>query len=101
MGYHGEFVENGGVLLLDDLNLLTSVIGADGGFMRAKITVPKLMEALKFLTDCGFCLDGIDLNARSLDMSNAASLKITYPTNPVTLTGLKVMAIAQKDLYTK
>jgi len=101
MGYHGELIVNGGAILVDDLKVLTSVIGADGGQMRAKITVPKLMEALKFLTDCGMCFDGIDLNARSLDLSRAAALKITYPANPVTLIGLKVMAIAQKDLYTK
>lgn len=101
IGYHGELIENGGSILLDDLKLLTSVIGAEGGQMKAKISVPKLIEALKFLTYCGIYFDGIDLESRTLDMSKAASLKILYPDNPVMLTGLKVMAIAQKDLYTK
>lgn len=101
IGYHGELIENGGSILLDDLKLLTPVIGADGGQMKAKISVPKLMEALKFLTCCGVCFDGMDLDARTLDMSKAASLKISYPDNPALLTGLKVMAIAQKDLYVK
>lgn len=101
IGYHGELIENGGSILLDDLKLLTSVIGADGGQMKAKISVPKLIEALKFLTYCGICFDGIALDARTLDMSKATSLKISYPDNTVMLTGLKIMAIAQKDLYTK
>jgi hypothetical protein len=101
IGYHGELIENGGAILLDNLNLLTSVIGADGGQMKAKISIPKLIEALKFLTCCGVCFDGIDLDERTLDMSKAAALKISYPDNLVMLTGLKAMAIAQKDLYAK
>ncbi|MDF2700216.1 MAG: hypothetical protein K0Q49_1772 [Haloplasmataceae bacterium] len=56
--------------------------------MKAKISVPKLIEALKFLISCGIYFDGIDLDARTLDMSKAASLKISYPDNPVMLTGL-------------
>lgn len=101
IGYHGELIENDGSILLNDLELLNSVIGAEGGQMKAKISVPKLMEALKFLTDCGICFHGIDLDSRTLDLSNDATLKISYPVSPVMLTGLKVMAIAQKDLYVK
>lgn len=101
IGYHGKLIENSESILLEDLNLLTVVIGADGGQMKAKISVPKLMEALKFLTSCGVNFDGIDLDARALDLSKVASIKISYPNNPVMLIGLKVMAIAQKDLYTK
>jgi hypothetical protein len=101
IGYHGELMEKGESILLDDLKVLTSVIGADGGEMKAKISLPKLIEALKFLTCCGIHFDGMDLDGRTLDMSKAASLKISYPDNPVMLTGLKVMAIAQRDLYTK
>ena len=101
IGYHGELIENGGSILLGDLKILTSIISAEGWQMKAKISIPKLVEALKFLTCCGFYFDDLDLDARTLDMSKAASLKISYPDNPVMLTGLKVMAIAQKDLYTK
>lgn len=101
IGYHGKLIENNESILLDDLKLLTIVIGADGGQMKAKISVPKLIEALKFLTCCGVNFDGIDLEARTLDLSKVASIKISYPNNPVMLIGLKVMAIAQKDLYTK
>ncbi|MFT4146305.1 MAG: hypothetical protein QM644_17785 [Mobilitalea sp.] len=101
MGYYGKLVENNGMILLDDLKLLTSVIGVDGGQMKATISVPKLMEALKFLTYCGMYFDGIDLDELTLAMSKAAAIKISYPDNPVMLVGLKVMAIAQKDLYSK
>ncbi|WP_051650889.1 hypothetical protein [Lachnoclostridium phytofermentans] len=101
IGYHGELIENGGAILLDDLLLITSVIGVDGSQMKEKISAPKLLEALKFLTGCGIYFDGISLDVRTLDLSKAASLKISYPDNPIMLTGLKVMAIAQKDLYTK
>lgn len=101
IGYHGELMENGESMFIEDLKLLTSVIGADGGQMKAKISIPKLIEALKFLICCGIRFDGIDIDAPALDMSKSTSLKISYPDNPVMLTGLKVMAIAQKDLYTK
>ncbi len=101
IGYHGELMEDGETILLDDLNLLTSVIGVDGGQMRAKISMPKLMEALKFLTCCGIHFDGIDLDAGTLDLTKVESLKISYPNNPAMLIGLRVMATAQKELYTK
>lgn len=101
IGYHGKLLENGRSILLDDLKLLTSVIGVDGGQMKAKISAPKLIEALKFLTCCGIYFDGIDLDAQTLELSKSVSFKITYPDNPVMLTGMKVMAIAQKDLHTK
>ncbi len=101
IGYHGELLENDGVILLDDLKLLTSVIGVDGGQMKAKISVPKLLEALEFLTICGICFNGIDIDDQTLDITKGTSIEIAYPDNPVMLIGLKVMAIAQKDLYAK
>jgi hypothetical protein len=94
-------LENDGVILLDDLKLLTSVIGVDGGQMKAKISVPKLLEALEFLTICGICFNGIDIDDQTLDITKGTSIEIAYPDNPVMLIGLKVMAIAQKDLYAK
>ncbi|MDF2843500.1 MAG: hypothetical protein K0R00_1926 [Herbinix sp.] len=100
IGYHGELVESDGRILLGDPELLTTVIGVDGGQMKAKISVPRLIEALKFLTNCGINFNGIDLDEQTLDLK-AVSLEITYPDNPITLIGLKVMAIAQKDLYSK
>lgn len=101
IGYHGNLLENNTSILLSDFNLLTNSIGVDGGIMRSKITMPKLIQVLKFLSDCGMDYDGIELESRKPDVTNIKSLKITYPNNPYMLIGLKVMAIAQKELYSK
>lgn len=101
IGYRGELIENDGAILLKGLELLTPTIGIDGREMKAKISNPKLIEALKFLTNCGIYFDGLDLDAPASDIMRTLPVKITYPYNPVMLLGLKVMAIAQKDLYTK
>ncbi|QOR35176.1 hypothetical protein IMX26_17230 [Clostridium sp. 'deep sea'] len=101
IGYHGELIENGESILINDIKTLTSVIGAEGRQLKAKISGPKLLKALKFLNCCGIYFDGIDLDARRLDISKTTSLKISYPDNPVMFIGLKTMAIAQKDLYSK
>lgn len=101
IGYHGELIESGKSILLNDFKLLTSVIGVDGREMRAKISTPKIIEAMNFLSSCGVCFDGIELDGRKLDLSKATLLKISYPINPFLLTGLKVMALAQKELYTR
>lgn len=101
IGYHGELIENGSAIFLEDLKLLTSVIGVDGKQMKSKISDSKLIGALKFLHGCGIYFDGIDLDAPKLNISGTLPLKITYPYNLAMLTGLKVMAIAQRDLYTK
>lgn len=101
IGYHGKLIENDEVILIDDIKVLTSVINAEGRQLKAKISSPKLIQALKFLTYCGFNFDGVDLNGRKLDLSKIASLKVSYPDNPVMLIGLKVMAIAQKELNSK
>ncbi|MBM7614325.1 hypothetical protein [Alkaliphilus hydrothermalis] len=101
IGYHGELMENGESILIDDIKILTSVIGAEGRQMKVKISGPKLIEALKFLTSCGIYFDGLDLDGPISEILKTTSLKISYPDNPVMLIGVKVMAIAQKDLYTK
>ena len=101
IGYHGELVKNGESIFIDDITMFTSVIGAEGRQMKAKISIPNLIKALKFLTNCGIDFDGLDLDGRTSDIRKATSLKISYPDNPVMLIGLKVMAIAQKELYSK
>jgi len=101
MGYHGKLAENSASILLGDLQSLTSVISANGEQMKAKISVQKLIVTLRFLASCGIYFGGIDLDTGKPDMSKDASLEISYPDNPAMLIGLKVMAIAQKELYTK
>jgi len=98
IGYHGILAEDGTSILLGDWQPLTSTISVAGSLMKTKTTVPKVIESLKFLADCGVCFDGIDLNAGKSGLVKAASLEITYPDNPDMLTGLKVMAVAQMEL---
>lgn len=101
IGYHGKLIENGESMLIDDIKILTSVISAEGRARKTKISNPRLNSVLKFLSSCGLCFDGLNLNGRASDILKTTSLKITYSNNPVMLVGLKVMAIAQRDLYTK
>ena len=68
--------------------------------MVDKLSVTKNLECLRFLTDCGICIDGIDLNDKKQNISNIKTIKITYPDDPIMLTGLKVMAIAETDYGT-
>jgi len=99
IGYHGQFDENGYSLVFTDMQSLITVISVDGSIKRAKISVPKIIESLRFLESCGVCFTGIDLNGKKPDISNISTLIITYPDDPAMLTGLKVMAVAQRDLH--
>jgi len=53
------------------------------------------LECLRFLTECGICIDDIDLNDKRQKISNNKPIIISYPENPAMLTGLKVMATAE------
>lgn len=98
IGYHGKLAENGDSIILDDIQLLTFGLGPGGGQMKAKISGPKLIKVLRFLTCCGICIDGIDLDMKRIDKSKVTTLEISYPDKAALLTGLKVMAIAQREL---
>jgi len=83
MGYQG-IPDEGGQSLLCGSTVL-----------NRKLSVNKNLECLRFLTDCGICVEGIDINNKKQDFSNIKAIRITYPDNPVMLTGLKEMAIAE------
>ncbi|WP_202707460.1 hypothetical protein [Sporosalibacterium faouarense] len=68
---------------------------------NTKISVTKNIRSLRFLTDCGILIDGIDLKQKKHDLSKFERIKISYPDNPAMLTGLKVMAIAEREFGTK
>jgi hypothetical protein len=85
IGYYGESV--------DDAQSL--VCGND--IFNRKLSVSKNLECLRFLADCGICIDGIDINDKKQDLSDIKIIKITYLDNSTMLTGLKVMAIAELD----
>lgn len=85
MGYHGKLVENEQSLLCGH------------NIFNGKLSVVKNLECLRFLRDCGICIDGMDLNDKKQNLSDIKTIGITYPDNPAMLTGLKVMAIAEID----
>jgi len=88
IGVHGELTEDAQFL----------VTGST--IFNTKLSTTKNIECLRFLTDCGMCFGGIDLNAKRPKLLEIETIKISYPTNPAMLTGLKVMAIAEVKLGT-
>jgi hypothetical protein len=85
IGYHGRPFEN------------TNVFVCDHTIFNEKLSVTKNLECLRFLEDCGLCIDGVDINKKKQNLSDIKTIKITYPDNPTMLTGLKAMAVAEKD----
>ena len=91
MGYHSKFNENKDSLLIDEMPLFTA--------SKPKVPFSKQIECLRFLTLCGFVFTGIDLDAKKIDFSEGQLLEVTYPANPLLLTGLKVLSTAAKELW--
>jgi len=86
IGFHGVLTESAESLIVSN------------NIFNTKIPVSKSIECLRFLTNCGILIDGIDLNEKKPDLSKAEKIKISYPDNPAMLTGLKVMATAEIEL---
>lgn len=86
IGFHGVLTKSAGSLT------------ASNNIFNTKIPVSKSIECLRFLTDCGIVIDGIDLNEKITDLSKVERINISYPDNPAMLMGLKVMAIAEIEL---
>lgn len=83
IGYHGIPDES------------TQSLICQNNVFSEKLSVSKNLECLRFLTYCGICIDGVDINNKKQSLSDIKIIKVTYPDNPSMLTGLKVMAIAQ------
>jgi hypothetical protein len=90
IGCHGKLAENGESLLIAEIPSYTAP--------KPKISASKLMECMRFLALCDFVFTGIDLDAKTLTVSETQPLEISYPNNPVLLTGLKALSIASKKL---
>ena len=86
IGYMGKLDDNVVTLIPGDLQL------------AVKLSKPKLIECLRLLSHCGIHFNGIDLDAKKPDISKVESLEISYPNSPEMMAGLKIMAIADKDL---
>ena len=90
IGYHGKLAESGDSLLITEIPLFTA--------SKPKISAPKQMECLRFLALCGFVFTGIDLDAKKLDISEAQLVEVSYPDNPILMTGLKALSVAAVEL---
>ena len=89
IGYHGRCSKSGDSLLLTEIPV----------FQASKPSVPvsKQMECLRFLTLCGFVFQGIDLEAKRFSILDEEII-VSYPSNPIMLTGLKALAIGDIEL---
>ena len=99
IGYHSKL--RGDALTFCGLQTLTPVICCEGMESTTKISAPRLMECLRFLSGCGLYFEGIDLDAEKPAMADDELVEVTYPDNSDVLTGLKIMAVAQRDLRWK
>ena len=101
IGYHGKFTDNYDSLILRDLLLLSDPAFAEGGCGKAKLSIARVTETLEFLRSCGLNFDVIELDKQKPLLNKFAKIEVTYPDNPAVLTGIKVMAIAQKEFRIK
>lgn len=90
IGNHSKLAESGHSLLITEIPSFTAP--------KPKIPVSKQIECLRFLALCGFVFTGIDLEAKKLNISEAQVLEVSYPNNPILLTGLKALSIADIEL---
>ena len=90
IGYYGKLSENGDSLLITELPLIAD--------QKPKIPVSKQRECMQFLSHCGFVFTGIDLNSKTFVFSQGQLFEVSYPDNPILLTGLKALSIADMEL---
>ncbi|MCL2604302.1 MAG: hypothetical protein FWD90_07470 [Defluviitaleaceae bacterium] len=98
MGYYSKLADSGESLLITEMPSCNAYIDENGKRKGPNISGVNTMECLRFLSLCGFAFNGIDFEAKTVVISQAQPLEVTYPNHPVMLTGLKAMAIADKEL---
>ncbi|MCL2500424.1 MAG: hypothetical protein FWE90_08815 [Defluviitaleaceae bacterium] len=82
-GYHGTLSENGDSLSLTEIPSCKASVDADGKKRSPKISASAKNECLRFLTLCGFVF---------------TESEVFYPSNPILLTGLKALSVADMEL---
>lgn len=88
IGYKGVLAKDGAAILCGP------------AIFDEKLSTAKTMECLRFLAGCGLGIGGVDLHNKKPSLPDIARIEITYPDDPAMLTGLKVMAIAERELGT-
>ena len=101
IGYYGKLTCDGNSLLVSEIPSCIALIDDSGKKKSPKIPVSGLMECLRFLTLCGFVFGDVDLDAKTLNISEAQVMKVSYPNNPILPTGLKALSIADMELRTE
>ena len=90
IGYHGSLAESADSLLVTDIPSFAA--------SKPKIPVSKQIECLRLLSSCGFVFACIDLEVQTFKFSEVQMFEVSYPSNPILLTGLKALAVASKEL---
>jgi len=98
IGYYSKLSEKGNSLRISELPSFSNTTDDKGKVRKAKIPASGQAECLKFLALCGFVFSGIDLEAKALNFSEAQAIELSYPKDPLLLTGLKAMSIADMEL---
>jgi hypothetical protein len=98
IGYHGKLAKSGDSLLITKIPICTASIDENGKKRSPKISGSDLIECLRFLTLCGFVFAGLDLEKKTLNISEAQSFEVSFPSAPIMLTGLKALSIADMEL---
>jgi len=98
IGYFSTSVENSDSFLITKIPSCTATIDEKGKSVKPSIPASSQIECLRFLTLCGFVFKGIDLEAKKLNIAEALPIEVSYPSNPIMLTGLKAMSVADIEL---
>jgi len=100
MGYHGNLAESGDFLLATKFPSCTASVDEKGKAIKPLIPASNQIECFRFLALCGFVFTGIDLEAKKLSFTEMQMIEVSYPSNPIMLTGLKALSIADIELRT-
>jgi hypothetical protein len=95
IGVHGKLSEGGDMLTVTALPSFSASVDENGKVRKPKCPPSKIPECFRFLTLCGWNIAGDSA------VSEAYPLVVSYPSAPVLLTGLKVMAAADRNLRAK
>jgi len=93
-----DSAESGNSLFITELPSCTTSIDEKGKITKPNIPVSNQILCLQFLALCGFVFIGVDLESKKLNLAEVQMLEVLYPSNPILLTGLKAMSIADMEL---
>jgi len=96
IGIHGVLNDTLDALIMGNIEAFT----VGNRISSQKMTNKRKMQCLQLLTDCGLCINGVELGGKA-PIPTSEPILITYPKNPHMLTGLKIMATAQHELGTR